>query len=49
MASECGVVWGSMGVASEFLVPVRWNMVYLECYSIVKSTSVVKWSNCIYL
>ena len=22
VASECGIVWGSMGVASKFLVPV---------------------------
>ena len=38
MASE-----GSMGVASEFLVSVRWNM---ACWcAIVKSTRVVWWTN----
>ena len=32
-----------MGVASEFLVSVRWNMAY--SYAIVKSTRVVWWTN----
>ena len=47
VASECGVVWGSMGVPSKFIVPVRWNMVYWS--AIFKSTSVEKWLNCMYV